>query len=189
MPLSRSTDGLGMGVLDPHAPILIRDYRSGDQPQVSRLYREGLLVGQLDPYDAATDLEHIEEVYVQCPPNRFWVAEAGGVVVGTVAISQDQPDIAHLRRLRVAPRWQIDTRVAGLLVQTATNYAREYGFLKLVLHTPVDDRRAVPLLHRLGLRYARARKVHGRQVLEFYLSLYGRPSPMDFATQEDWRLV
>src|ERR1035437_4766625 len=106
----------------------IRDVRPGDQLAVSRLYKEGLLIGQLDPYDPATDLEHIMDVYVAQPPNHFWVAEAQGSVIGTVAIAQESPEVAHLRRLRVEPTWQANSTVAGRLVQTATAHARDHGF-------------------------------------------------------------
>jgi N-acetylglutamate synthase-like GNAT family acetyltransferase len=170
-------------------PFVIRNFRQDDQPEARRLYRGGLLIGQIDPYDEATDLEHIEEVYIHRPPNHFWVAEAGEAVIGTIAMLQENRDIAHVRRLRVAQAWQLDWRVAVRLVQVATAHARDNGFLKLILHTPVDDRRAVPLLQRLGLEFARTRKVHDRQVLEFYLSLYSTPTRMDQATSEDWRLA
>lgn len=170
-------------------PFRIRDFRSGDQAAASRLYQNGLLIGQLDPYDVATDLEHIEQVYIQSPPNHFWVAEAAQQIIGTIAISRENNDIAHVRRLRVAPAWQANAQVAGRLLQTATAHARANGFLKLILHTPVDDRRALPLLNRLGLKFARTRKIHDRQVLEFYLDLHASPSPMDRATSEEWRLA
>lgn len=170
-------------------PFTIRHFRPGDESAASHLYREGLLIGQLDPFDQATDLERIDDVYIRRPPNHFWVAEAANLVIGTIAISQENAEIAHVRRLRVEPAWQADSRVAGHLVQAATAHARANGFLKLILHTPVDDRRAVPLLHRLGLEFAITRTVNGRQVLEFYLSLYSTPKPMDQVTSEDWRLA
>ena len=170
-------------------PFIVRHFRHGDQPDASRLYRSGLLTGQIDPYEETTDLEHIEEVYVRHPPNQFWVAQAGDIVIGTIAISQESRDIAHMRRLRVAPAWQSDWRVAVRLVQVATTHARRNGFLKLVLHTPVDDRRAVPLLRRMGLEFARKRKVGNRRVLEFYLSLYSTGDRLDQMKPEERRLA
>ena len=41
-------------------PFTIRNFRLGDESAASRLYREGLLIGQLDPFDQATDLERID---------------------------------------------------------------------------------------------------------------------------------
>ena len=170
-------------------PFIIRHFRQEDQPEAHRLYRSGLLTGQIDPYEKTTDLEHIEEVYVRQPPNQFWVAQAGDLIIGTIALTQESRDIAHVRRLRVAPAWQADWRVAVRLVQVATTHARGNGFLKLVLHTPVDDRRAVPLLRRLGLEFARKRKVGNRRVLEFYLNLYSTGEPVDQMSPEERRLA
>jgi N-acetylglutamate synthase-like GNAT family acetyltransferase len=172
-------------------PFTIRTFHDGDQAAASRLYHDGLLTGQLDPCDRAADLEHVTEVYLKSPRNRFWVAEADGLVIGTVGILQDSADgeVAHVRRLRVAPDWQHEPHVAGRLLQTATAHARNQGFLKLALHTPVDDDRARALLERLGFVFARQRQVRGRAVLEFYRQLYRLPGALDRMELDAWRLV
>jgi N-acetylglutamate synthase-like GNAT family acetyltransferase len=162
-------------------PFIIRDYRSADQAEVSRLYREGLMMGQLDCCDPAVDLEHIEESYGRDSFSHFWVAEAEGRVIGTVAIAHDDTDekridIAHLRRLRVDPAWQHNGRVAVRLLEAATTLARAKKYLKLVVHTPIDDTRCRAMLGRLGFIFARKRRVHDRSILEFYVHLY-RASP------------
>jgi N-acetylglutamate synthase-like GNAT family acetyltransferase len=165
---------------DNRDPFTIRAYRPEDHAEVSRLYRAGLMVGQLDPYDPAVDLEHIEESYGRDGFSHFWVAEADGHLIGTVAIAHDDTggqriDIAHLRRLRVDPAWQHDARVAVRLLEVATAHARAKKYLKLVVHTPVDDARYRALLERLGFVFARRRQVHDRPVLEFYVHLYRAP--------------
>ncbi len=156
-------------------PFIVRDYRPDDRGDVSRLYREGLMMGQLDPYDSAVDLEHIEESYGRDSFSHFWVAEADGRLIGTVAIAHDSTDekrvdIAHLRRLRVDPAWQHDERVAVRLLELATAHAHAKKYLKLVIHTPVDDTRCRTMLERLGFTFARKRQVHDRPVLEFYVN-------------------
>jgi ribosomal protein S18 acetylase RimI-like enzyme len=156
-------------------PFVIRESREADQNQAARLYRDGLMTGQLDPFDSATDLQHMMEVYAHRPPNRFWVAETADRIIGMLGLLQEEEGVGHMRRLRVDPTWQSDYRVAVGLMQVAAGYARERGFLKLVLHTPVDDRWAIPLLRRLGLAFARKRDIHGRQVIEFYVNFYVIP--------------
>ena len=153
----------------------VRSFRAADQPAARRLYREGLLAGEVDPNDAAADMEDIAVAYLRRPQDHFWVADAGMRVVGTVALTIDERQVGHLCRLRVAPGWQDSDYIASLLVEAATAHAREHACLMLVLHTRMDDNRAVALLHRLGFQFSRSRDVRGRHLLEFYLNLYYAP--------------
>jgi len=157
--------------------LSLRSYRAGDQQKVLRLYHHGLLTGVPDPLDPATDLDHIEEVYLKRPQDHFWVAEVNDQVIGSVAVMEDDKQIAHIRRLRVDPAWKTwgGGEVARVLIQKATHHARQHDSLKLVLHTPIDDNRAILFLHQLGFEFARARQIRGRHLLEFYLDLYARP--------------
>jgi N-acetylglutamate synthase-like GNAT family acetyltransferase len=127
--------------------------------------------------DPATDLDHIEDVYLKRPQDHFWVAEIDGEVIGSIAVLVDEKQIAHVRRLRVDPAWKTwrGGEIARVLIQEATHHARQHDCLKLVLHTPVDDDRAIAFLHQLGFEYARTRELRGRHLLEFYLNLYVRP--------------
>jgi N-acetylglutamate synthase-like GNAT family acetyltransferase len=135
------------------------------------------LAGIPDPLDPATDLDHIEDEYLKRPQDHFWVAEAYGEVIGSIAVVKDDKQIAHVRRLRVDPAWKVwhGGEVARFLIQKATQHAREHECLKLVLHTPINDDRAIAFLHQLGFEYSRAREVRGRHLLEFYLNIYIRP--------------
>jgi ribosomal protein S18 acetylase RimI-like enzyme len=153
--------------------ILVRRFRSADRVDVLRLYHEGLLAGRVDPNDRAVDLEDVEGSYFQRPQDHFWIAEANGVVIGTVAISQDHAGVTHLRRLRVAPGWQRDSGVPLHLIRAAVNHARSHGsLLKLVFHTSLDGEEVVKLLNRLGFQFARIRDIGGRHLIEFYDNLY-----------------
>jgi N-acetylglutamate synthase-like GNAT family acetyltransferase len=170
---------------DEHAPgevpigqsFTVRDFSSSDQRHVMHLYCEGLLAGHVDPFDPAADLERIEELYMWRPHRHFWVAEASGEIVGTVAIVMENDLVAHLRRLRVSPGFAEKNRVAIALVETALEHARVWGALKLAFHTPVDDGRAIELLRDLGFQFFRARMINGRHLLEFYANLYDRVHP------------
>ena len=155
----------------------LRSYCAKDRQEVLRLYRHGRLAGVPDPSDPATDLDHIEDVYLKRPQDHFWVAEADSHVIASIAITEDDQQVGHVRRLRVDPEWKIwhGDEIAGVLIQKVTRHARQHECLKLVLHTAVSDEWAIALLHRLGCEYTRARNLGGRHLLEFYLNLYMRP--------------
>jgi predicted N-acetyltransferase YhbS len=141
---------------------------------VERLLREGLLPGHVE-YESRV-AERIRESFGS-ERERFLVAEAGdGRIVGTVALVEARPDVAHLHWLRVDPRWQADLRVVRALRRAAAEHAREVGLLKIALHAPaaVEDRVA-SFYHRLGFELSRTREIEGVHVLEFYLNLYERP--------------
>lgn len=156
--------------------ISIRSYHAQDRHEVRRLYHHGLLTGTPDPLDPATDLDRIEDIYLKRPQDHFWVAELDGRIIGSIAITEDRQQIAHVRRLRVDPAWKMwqGGEVARALIQKAAQHARQHDCLKLVLHTPVDDDQAIAFLHRLGFEFARTRELRGRHLLEFYLNLYVR---------------
>jgi ribosomal protein S18 acetylase RimI-like enzyme len=152
--------------------ILIRSFRASDRPEVLNLYQKGRLAGHADPLDRASDLADIEGTYFRRPQDHFWVAEAKDSVVGTIAVSEDDATVAHLRRLRVAPFWQLDDSLAIGLIRTAISHARFHGCPKLVFHTSLDGPRATELLQGLGLQFARIRDVAGVHLIEFYDDLY-----------------
>ena len=157
--------------------ICLRTYHAKDRREILRLYRQGVLTGDPDPMDPATDLDHVEEVYLQRPQDHFWVAEIDGEVIGSIAILVNEKQIAHVRRLRVDPAWKKShgEEIARALMEQATHHARRHDCLKLVLHTPVEDDRAIAFLHQMGFEYARARELRGRRLLEFYLDIYLPP--------------
>jgi hypothetical protein len=155
--------------------LKVRGFHPTDQGAVMRLYQDGLLTGHVDPNDLAIDLADINAAYFKEPQHHFWVAEAEDEVVGTIALTTDAQQVAHVRRLRVARGRQDDNCVLCLLIATATAHACQHDCLKLVLHTPLDDKQAIPLLHQVGFEFGRSRDVRGRHLLEFYLNLYSLP--------------
>lgn len=159
---------------DMYSGMTLRSYQPSDHDQVVYLYHHGLLTGVVDPTDPATDLDHIDEAYLAAPQNHFWVVEAEGRIVGTVALNVDDANVAHIRRLRVDPAWKTwhEGELARRLIFSATRHAQQNNCLRLVLHTPVDDERTIHFLQKLDFQYARSRDLNGRRLLEFYVNLY-----------------
>jgi N-acetylglutamate synthase-like GNAT family acetyltransferase len=154
--------------------LCLRSYCAKDRPEVFRLYHHGLLTGVSDPLDAATDLDDIEDVYLKRPGNHFWVAEVKDQVIATIALMEDEQQVAHIRRLRLDPAWKMrrGVEIVSILIKKAAHHARQHNYLKLVLHEIVDDEWVIAFLHQLGFIFARARKIGERLLLEFYLNLY-----------------
>lgn len=160
---------------DVDEPWTIRTFAVKDREAVERLADEGLLPDQIG-YEAG-EASRIERTYLASKHGHFWVAEAEGRIIGTIAIDAEDDEVGHIHWLRVAPGWQPDRRLARALARTAAAYAREKGFLKLVLHVPGEEAqsRVADYLHLLGFEFSRSRKSDGADMLEFYLNLYERP--------------
>jgi N-acetylglutamate synthase-like GNAT family acetyltransferase len=152
----------------------LRSYCAKDQSEVVRLYHHGLLTGISNPLDSATDLDDIEDVYLKRPGNHFWVVEVKDRLIATIAIMEDDQQVAHVRRLRLDPAWKIwrGDEVVSILIKKAAYHARQHDCLKLVLHEMVNDEWVIAFLHKQGFDFARARKLDERLLLEFYLNLY-----------------
>lgn len=164
-----------MAVCDERG-FVIRSFRSGDLPDVTDLYHKGLLTGWQDPDDHALDLVDVAASYFARPQDHFWVAEAKGSVIGTIAIRQDDAGVSHIRRLRVAPLWQLDSSVSIALVRTAIAHARHHDCLKLFFHTSLPSNKAIRLLEDLGFQVAPLRGAPSDHVVEAYRDLYRRDS-------------
>ena len=153
--------------------LRVRSFQAADRPAVLRLHAAAAPAGSVD-CDCAMKIDQIEERYLRRPQDHFWVAEAEGQIVGTVAISVHDENVAHLGCLRAADD-SSDHLVRKALVHAAASHAHDHGCLKLVVHARVDIERAAVFLHRLGFEFSRQREVANRSVLEFYLNLYERP--------------
>jgi len=165
--------------------ILIRSYLPTDYPRAIRLHRDGRLTGTPNPLDQGADLGQIEEMYLKRPQDHFWIAEVHGEVMAMIGVREEEPQIAHVRRLRVDPTCEDSLRgeLARILIRKAAEHAREHELLKLVLHAPIDDEEAAAFLHQLGFEFNRAKELDGRHLLEFYLNFYERlPQPPGDAT-------
>jgi len=151
--------------------IVVRFYQPRDQEAVERLYREGLLAGQVDPYDTAADIEHIQDAYQNDHQSQFWVAEFDGRIVGMIGVAVGEEHTAEIRRLRVDKDWQM-SGIAASLLETALAHCRHHGFLKIRLDTRFDPSAARGLFDRFGFQHTKTKAVEGKELLEFYLDLY-----------------
>ncbi len=162
---------------DALSQLTIRTYQSQDRQTVSRLFREGRLVGQIPPTDTGADIERIRENYLTDEPaNHFWVAELHGRVLGMIGVLKRREHTAEVRRLRVDKPWQ-DTPIGAKLMETALAHCRRHGFLKVVLDTGFDTDVVMGLFDRFGFQHTRTKNRAGKEVLEFYLDLYRPHKP------------
>lgn len=152
----------------------VRTYEPRDQAAVERLYREGLLAGQIAANDTGADIDNIHDGYFINARDHFWVAEADGQVLGMIGVAEDEQDVAEVRRLRVAPSHQ-DTSIGRELLETAVSHCRHHGYLKVRLDTRFEKHAAMEMFDRCGFEHDRTKNVQGKELLEFYLDLYREP--------------
>jgi N-acetylglutamate synthase-like GNAT family acetyltransferase len=157
--------------------VVVRTYEDRDQSEVTRLYTEGLLEGQIAHNDTGADIENIREGYFQDEKQHFWIAESDRGVIGMIGVARDEDHSAEIRRLRVDPATPHQMEVARLLVETAVNHCKHNGFLKVLLDTRFEHETAKGLFDRLGFQHTRTRSVQGKEMLEFYLDLYRQTRP------------
>lgn len=172
-----------MPLSPPHDPLdqlCIRAYAPTDQPAVSRLYKEGLLAGQIPAHDTGQDIDSIQTVYFGDDCNHFWVADLGGCALGMIGVLRSSEHTAQIRRLRVDQQWQ-NTTIPARLVETAVEHCRHHGYLKVVFDTRFDTHNnpapVVDLFDRLGFLHTRTKNIQDKDLLEFYLDLYRQPQP------------
>ena len=161
--------------------FLVRSFKATDQLQVMQLHAATAPSDFVD-CDCAANIDEIEEKYFRRPQDHFWVAEALGRIVGTVAICVHDDNVAHLYCLRAVDE-SVDHPIRKGLVRVAASHAHHHECLKLVVYAPdrqVDIARAAEFLHRLGFEFSRHREVAKRPVLEFYLNLYERPELLPY---------
>src|SRR5262245_55269468 len=141
--------------------IEVRLYQPADQARVRALHdRTPPGAGpSTTPQPWPSDLDHIQRAYL-----AFWVAvehdDRGERVVGIAGIESagpdvpatvllGRPDIARLKRMRVAPERQrrgIGTR----LTAAAIAWVREHGFSGLLLETTLQQTAAICLYQSMG---------------------------------------
>jgi N-acetylglutamate synthase-like GNAT family acetyltransferase len=152
--------------------FLVRGFQAPDRTQVLRLHAAVAASDSVD-CNCTVNIDQIEEDYLSRPQDHFWVAEAHGEIIGTVAIRVHE-NVAHLHCLRAIDDSSTHAVRKGL-VQVAAKHAHHHGCLKLVVHAQVDIGRAAAFLHRLGFEFSRHREANKQPLVEFYLNLYERP--------------
>ncbi|TRY59962.1 hypothetical protein DNTS_012425 [Danionella cerebrum] len=102
------------------------------------------------------DLNHIQQTYMDPPNACFWVAESQGRVVGTVSClpAERDPNFLELKRMSVKKTHR-GRGIAKSLCRTVTDFARERGFLGVLLHTSVVQTDAQKLYEHMGFQKVR----------------------------------
>lgn len=149
----------------------IRTFTPNDQVACLKLYRDGLLGGAIAENDTGLDLDDIEGVYMH-DDSCFWVAESRGEIVGMIGVQKFEANAGEIRRLRVDQNHQ-RRGIATALLKTAINHCRDHGILKVTLDTWIDRELALKAFDEFNFVHQKTREVRGRQVLTFYLDIYG----------------
>ncbi len=162
----------------------LRTFRADDTADCRRLYRDGLLGGQLATNDTGLDIDDICGAYLSSPTSHFWVAEVqpgqanragapAASVVGMIGVQHHDEGVGEIRRLRVASDHR-RRRIGSRLLETAIRFCRDTGCLKVALDTFIEREAAMALFDRLGFRHGRSRSMQGKEMLYFYLDLYSQ---------------
>ncbi|HEY7088520.1 MAG TPA: GNAT family N-acetyltransferase [Tepidisphaeraceae bacterium] len=154
--------------------VAIRSFRPEDQAQCKKLYVEGLLGGKLAENDTGLDIDDIDTTYMRIPGNHFWVVEGKAAdVVGMIGVQHHEQNVGEIRRLRV--RGDMRRRGIGTrLVETALKFCQDHNYLKITLDTFMDREPAIKLFEKFRFRHERTRSVGGKDLLYFYLDIYGQ---------------
>jgi DNA-binding MarR family transcriptional regulator/GNAT superfamily N-acetyltransferase len=121
-------------------PIVLRPHQTGDVGWIA--HRQGLLYAQEHGYDEKFEalVAEIAARFVQrfdATHERCWVAEQGGLIVGSVFVVRKSATVAQLRLLYVEPA----ARGQGLgarLVDECIRFARAKGYRQMMLWTQGD---------------------------------------------------
>lgn len=155
------------------SPVHIRSYESRDRDAVRQLYTDGLLGGSIAENDTGFDIDDVELAYMKAAGSHFWVAEdEAGQILGMIGVQQLDAGVGEIRRLRVRG----DQRRRGIgssLLQRALEFCRDEGLLKVTLDTYMEREPALKLFEKFNFRHDKTRETGGKQLLFFYLDLYG----------------
>lgn len=102
------------------------------------LVDQGVLPASCIPIDD-DDLQHIPDIY--SGRGKFWVAINENRVIGTIGVQEYKGDTAKLRRMFVQKEYR-GTGLAKKLLDTALQFAKEIGYIKITLNTHINMKRA-----------------------------------------------
>jgi len=156
--------------------ISIRGFRPEDQQACQSLYVEGLIGGKLADNDTGLDIDDIQGAYMT-DGNHFWVATTStGEIVGTIGVQQHDEGVGEIRRLRVSPHHR-RKGIGSKLMEVALKFCNDHNYLKITLDTFMDREPAIRLFEKFHFRHSRTRELHGKELLYFYLDIYGGEKP------------
>jgi DNA-binding MarR family transcriptional regulator/predicted GNAT family N-acyltransferase len=93
------------------------------------------------------------ELYQSYDPqkDRFWLAEAGGNIIGSIAVVGHSGTRAQLRYFLVSPEYR-GTGLGTKLFSEALDYAKRQGYQSLFLETTDDQKTAIRMYKKAGFR-------------------------------------
>lgn len=132
--------------------VRVRTYEQRDREQVWALHQEGLRdTGALLPQNQPEwdeDVRQVEKVYLT-EGSHFWVVEREGRLIGMTAVHRMGPEMAELKRMRVASDWR-RKGIGQLLLEVAEEFCRRQGYTRIVLDTTDRQEAARRLYERNG---------------------------------------
>ena len=160
-----------MGQEESNSDFVIRSFQSSDLDACRRLYREGLIGGQIAENDTGLDIDDIDAAYLRTTGNHFWVAQIhSGEIVGMIGVMHSD-GVGEIRRLRVAESHQ-RRGIGSALLEHAVKFCQEHNYLKVALDTFMEREPALKLFDKFRFRHGRTRSYAGKDLLYFYLDLY-----------------
>ena len=134
--------------------VTIKPFQPEDQATVKNLILAGLAEhwGELD-LSKNPDLNDITSTYAS---GAFFVAWFKGEIVGTGALIPHSAGIAQIVRMSVAQAMR-RKRVATQIFHHLIQYAKDYGYQKIVLETTKDWYEAIEFYLHNGFRFTHFR--------------------------------
>jgi putative acetyltransferase len=157
-------------------PIRLRRARDTDGPAVVALVRRARREFRLrfDPRGIDRPLQTPGSSF-RGPRRRFWVLEAGGRVIGSVAVVPRGRHTAELMKMYLDRCW----RGRGLgrrLLRAGLGFARRDGCRRVILETHSRLTAAIALYEKAGFRLARRDRIPPRCDAVYALALPRRRS-------------
>lgn len=144
-------------------PLTLRcDLRPGDVGEMIRLH--GMLYKRECGYDTAFEgyvCHTFADFITRYDPakDRFWLAQRGGQMVGSIAVVSHTPEKAQLRWFLLLP----EMRGRGLgkrMLQSAMDFCREQHYRTVFLETTDDQQKAIRMYEQAGFRQTDARDAY-----------------------------
>jgi len=155
--------------------IDIRLAGPADHAIVRELYLASILEGRVRENDTGADIDDLVQGYFSDEgASCFWVACHHGSVIGMIGVQRTRENAVEMRRLGVLEVYR-RRGVGRRLLETAVEFCRQRGYLKVVLDVRVERNPAIALFEECGFHHSRTREIGDHKVFDFFLDLYSDP--------------
>jgi ribosomal protein S18 acetylase RimI-like enzyme len=152
--------------------VFVRTASDADHDAIRLLFNQGAVEGHVRDNDTGADVENLHEAYFSDDgASGFWVACCGSTVIGMIGVQKTREDTAEVRRLRVHEEYRRHG-IGTLLMEVATRFCREHGYLKVVLDVRTERGPAIALFDKFGFQLSRTREIENHRTLDFFFNLY-----------------